>query len=132
MCDVFWLMARFGAANVLVYISTFWLLKNAKNLMLFGYRFSSLETFWMAYVIALTPLWWVVNYLFLSAYGHGYYVIFPNRAWLVQIVVWAISLVFMFLTALFYLKELPTRNTLIAVFCLGGALCAILFDNRQP
>lgn len=129
MSGLFWLVTRFGAADLLVRFSTFWLLKHAKNLTLFGHRFANFETFWIVYIILLTPIWWFANYLFFSAYSNGYYTIFPNRAWSVQLVAWMTSIIIMLLTALLYLKELPTRNALIAIVCLAGALLAILFDK---
>ena len=124
-----WLWVFFLATlgHAIITLFNFWQLTNAEKLTLFGIKFSSLWTFWLAYCISLIPVFVFINFIFLYSYWYGYNVLFPGKAWRVQETYWFSSLVVMFFMAWLYLGELPTKNAVIALIFLVGALIAILW-----
>src|SRR3989338_1384860 len=127
MLKALWVFVLFASGNIFFTITTFWQIKNAKNLTLLGIKFSSLWTFWLGYRIILLPAFFIINYIFTYAYWYGYNVAFEEKAWQVQLVIWLQSILTMFFIAWFYLGELPAKNIVIALFFLFAAIIAIIW-----
>lgn len=127
MGGVVWLFIVFTIPNLFFTIVNFWQMTNAKNLTIFSIKFSNLWTFWLGLAFMLSPFLIVANYLFAYAFWYGYNVVFPGQAWRVQEVIWLSSILIMFFTGWLYLGELPTKNTVIALFFLLGAVAAIVW-----
>jgi len=127
MLKWFWLLFLFGIMNALWLILSFWQLKHANTLNLFGVQFKSLGTFLLGFCFLLSPVFMVGNFIYFYAYWYGYNEVFPNAVWRVQETLWLSSLLVMFFSSWLYLGELPTRQSMIALLFLVGALITILW-----
>jgi len=116
----------FIATSIITFVN-FWQITHAVNLSLFGIKFSSIWKFWLAYCALTAIVFYPANYLFAYAYWYGYNVVFPGKAWRVQEIFWFSGILAMFISSWLYLGELPTRNALIALAFLIGALLAIIW-----
>lgn len=116
-----------SSVGILLYLTWFWQMKNAKDLVFLGHQFSNKWTFWLAYNAAFTPLSFVINYVIFYAWWYGYSVVFPGNAWKLQSFNWFVSILVMLLIAWLYLGELPTKNTVMAIVFLTAAFLAILW-----
>lgn len=127
MFKAFLVFFIFLSGNTIFTVTTFWQIQNAKNLTLFGIKFQSLWTFWLSYCATLLPVFFVINYAFLFAYWYGYNVVFEEKAWPIQLIIWLQSILVMFFVGWLYLGELPARNMVVALLFLLGAVAAIIW-----
>lgn len=131
MLKAFLVFLIFLAGNTIFTVTTFWQIKHAKNLtlnlILFEVKFQSLWTFWLAYCAILIPAFFVINYAFLFAYWYGYNVVFQEKAWPIQLIIWLQSVLVMFFVGWLYLGELPAKNMVVALLFLLGAVSAIIW-----
>jgi len=127
MLQWLWFFTLALVANAAILGVQFWQVKHAANLILFGYHFSSVWTFWLAFSAVMVVVYFPINYLFFYLYWYGYHVVFPGRAWHVQESVWLAALVVTFFVGWLYLGELPAKNAIVAVFFLACALIAIVW-----
>ena len=122
---ILFLSASFN--HTLLLLIAFWQLQNAKELVILGIKFSNVWTFWAGYALLVSPLYFALNVIFYSSFWYGYNVVFPQKAWLVQLIFWFANMLMMFLVAWLYLGELPTKNVFIAAACLAFAALAIFW-----
>jgi len=130
------LFSIFSVCNLVFIFLNYWQIKNAKKFYLplfsfLGVQPHSLWQFWFWYSIIVSFILVPVNYIFLYNFWYGYNQVFNEKVWRVQEIAWLANGVVMFFMAWFYMKELPTLNTLIVVFFLAGAIIAILW-GKQP
>lgn len=122
-----WVFSLTLVAHSIITVAYLWAAANAQNLTLFGFRFSSIWGFLLAYSALTAVLFYPANYLFAYAYWYGYNVVFPGKAWRVQELSWLASILVMFIVAWLYLGELPTKNAILALTFLVCALLVILW-----
>lgn len=122
-----WFFCQAIFTQVVVNSVFFWQLKKAENLELFGHRFKTLPRFWLAYSACWLPLSFFFTIFVFYSWWYGFNVVFPGKIWQVQEIFWLASIVVMLFTAWFFFGELPTKNAVIALVFLAGALVAVLW-----
>ncbi len=105
----------------------YWSTLKAETLAVFGMRFRNIHTFWAGFILCLLPVYAAINYCFYYAYWYGYKKVFPLQMWRVIETQWLASLLVTLLMTWLFFHELPTKNGVVAIFFLFGALVAIVW-----